>query len=1080
MINLTIDDTAIEVEEGSTVLKAAEKAGIAIPTLCSHKALTPYGGCRLCLVDVSQDGNRWSVQASCTYPATDGLQVKTNTDRVLQTRKIMAELLLARCPDSEEVRDVAKSLGVEEPRIKPKDKDCTLCGVCVRMCAERMGPAVLTFTGRGQDREVVSPYGVPSDVCQACGACVFVCPTGRIQFGDVTTKTPRPIPDEYNMGMNSRAAAYIPYPQAVPNKATIDPEHCVHLQRGDCKVCSEVCEADAIDYEQKEETLDLNVGAIVLAPGYDLFDANLKKELGYDRYPNVVTSLEYERIQSASGPWLGKILRPSDEKHAHKVAFIQCVGSRDREHDYCSSICCMYATKEAIISKEHESEMECTIFHIDLRAFSKGFEEYYKRAQELGIRYIRCIPSMIKDIPNDGSLRVQYFDGKELKEEIFDMVVLSTGVVPTKGVRQLADAFDVKLDDRGFCETATFSPVETSREGVYVCGPFAEPKDIPETVVQASGAAAKAMELLGDVRGTQVKPKEYPPERDVSGEEPRIGVFVCWCGSNIGGVVRVEDVVEYAKTLPNVEYAESNLYTCSNDTQRKITETVLEKNLNRVVVASCTPRTHEPLFRDTVRQAGLNEYLFEMANIRDQCSWVHREQPDEATEKSKDLLRMAVAKSRLLEQLERPVLPIKHDALVIGGGLSGMTAALSLAAQGFKAHLVEREKELGGKLRNLRYLIGGEDPVKRLADIEARVRASDNVEVYTDSSIKEVSGFLGNFKSVIANGAGEKTVDHGVIVVATGAQEHKPKSYRYGEDDRVKTQMELEEKLSSGDFKAGAVVMIQCVEARCDERGYCSRICCSEAIKNALKIKELSPDTAVYVLYRDIRAYGFKEKYYSQARDAGVVFLRHEDEEKPELKEVGGGLVVSTRDPVLDDTVEIAADMVVLSVPTVPNEDNQALAQMLKVPLTEHGFFLEAHMKLRPIDFATEGIYLAGIAHGPKTVDESVGQSLAAAARAATVLSKDKMELEGAISEVIDKNCDGCAYCVEPCPYDALTLIEYMYKGQVKKTVQRNEASCKGCGCCQATCPKAGIVVRHFKPEQLSAMVNAALEGAMA
>ena len=1079
MVNLTIDGKELSVEKGTTILAAAKELGITIPTLCHHDALSAYGGCRVCLVEVEQNG-RTELKTSCNNVALDGMKVSTDTEQVLETRKVMVELLLAHSAESEAIKQLASDLGIGETTFTKKDDTCVLCGLCVRVCAERMGKSAISFAERGTEKTVVPPFDMQTIECQTCGACAFICPTQRIELSDVTDNKPRPIPDEYNEGLNARGAVYIPYPQAVPNKATIDDRYCVNLTKGNCKICSEICEADAIDYEEKEETIELNVGAVVVAPGYEMFDANVKKELGYDRYPNVVTSIEYERIQSASGPWLGKILRPSDQKHAHKVAFIQCVGSRDKDHDYCSSICCMYATKEAIISKEHEKDMECTVFYIDLRAFSKGFEEYYKRAEELGIRYVRCIPSMIKEIPNDGSLRVQYFDGNELKEEIFDLVVLSTGVVPTKGVKQLAEALDVELDDKGFCKTKSLSPVESSRDGVYVCGPFVEPKDIPETVVQASGAAAKAMELLSDVRGTQVKPKEYPPERDVSGEDPRIGVFVCWCGSNIGGIVRVEEVVEYAKTLPNVEYAESNLYTCSNDTQRKITETVLEHKLNRVVVASCTPRTHEPLFRDTVRQAGLNEYLFEMANIRDQCSWVHRELPGEATEKAKDLLRMAVAKSRLLEQLKRPVLPIKHDALVIGGGLSGLTAALSLAGQGFKTYIVEREKELGGKMRKLHYLLDGEDPAARLAEIEARVRASDKIEVCTESRVKEMSGFLGNFTSVIANGASEKTIEHGAIIVATGAQEHKPTSYRYGEDDRVMTQMELEEKLAAGEFKVGTVVMIQCVEARCDERGYCSRICCSEAIKNALKIKEISPETAVYVLYRDIRAYGFKEKYYSQARDAGVVFIRHEDDEKPELAEEGGSLVVTTRDPVLNETVRIAADAVVLSVPTVPNEDNNELAQMLKVPLTEHGFFLEAHMKLRPIDFATEGIYLCGIAHGPKTVDESVAQSLAATARAATVLSKDEMELEGAISEVLDKNCDGCAYCIEPCPYDALTLIEYMYKGQVKKTVQREEASCKGCGCCQATCPKAGIFVRHFKPEQLSAMVNAALEGVMA
>ena len=1081
MISLTINDKKVEVDDGSTVLQAAEKLGIHIPTLCHHKSLAPYGACRLCLVEIA--GSRGSViQASCVYPAQEGLVVKTDTERVLKTRRIMLELLLARCPDSAVLKEMAQQMGVGEPRFPKQNEDCILCGLCARVCEERMGVGAVSFTGRGTDRKISVPYDKHSPICIACGACKVVCPVEVVDLSEVTQKEPRPILSEYDMALAPRSSIYIPFPQAIPKVAVIDRNTCMHFLKEVCGSCENFCEAKAIDYEQQDEIEQVNVGAVVLAPGYEHFKPDLQKELGFDRYPNVLSSMQFERLLSASGPYLGEILRSSDKKHPKRIAWIQCVGSREVERNYCSSVCCMYATKEAIIAKEHSPDLDCTVFFIDMRAYGKGFDAYYERAKELGVRYIRCYPSSIKEIPGTKDLKITYQnDDGDITSEEFNMVVLSTGMRPPAEVREMAAKFGIDLNAHGFAQTQGFAPVETSKPGVYVCGPFAGPKDIPETVTEASAGASKAMAFLKDERGTLITHKEYPPEKNVNGQEPRIGVFVCHCGKNIGGYADVPSVVEYARTLPNVVYAEDNLYTCSTDAQEKITSLINEHDLNRVVVASCSPRTHEPLFRDTCRQAGLNEYLFEMANIRDQCTWVHMHKPVAATQKSKDLVRMAVAKARMLEPLYKGSLKVNHNALVIGGGLAGMTAALNLADQGFKTHLVERDKELGGNFRHIHGLLNGANTEQKLAEMIETVTSHPNVDVYLDSEVAAVEGSVGNFKSTIRSHDGAETeVSHGAAIIATGAAEYEPTEYLYGKDPRVITQRTLDEWIGQDKpelQKAKSVVMIQCVGSRDEERPYCSRICCSQAVKNGIALKKKNPETEVYVLYRDVRTYGLLEEYYRKARDLGVRFIRYEETKKPEVAAQNGRLSVSSLDPILNTPVKIDCDVVVLAAAIVPNEGVDNVGKLFKIPLNQDKFFLEAHMKLRPVDFATDGVFMCGLAHCPKSAEESIAQAEAAAARATTLLAKDEIELDATISEIIDDNCDGCAYCIDPCPYNALALIEYMYQGSIKKTVERDGALCKGCGVCQATCPKKGVYIRGFRLEQLGVMVEAALAG---
>jgi len=903
---------------------------------------------------------------------------------------------------------------------------------------------------------------VNMDKCTGCGVCGRACPVEVI--------------DLFNEKLSSFAATAVKYPQAVPLVYAINKDYCIG-----CGICKGVCKANAVEYDLEDTIIELKVGGIVLAPGYDEFIPPEGNLYGYGKYKNVVTSIEFERILSASGPYAGKVLRPSDGDIPEKVAFLQCIGSRDftgNGQPYCSSVCCMYTAKEAVIAHEHMHQIRPTIFSMDIRAYGKDFDKYIIRAQEeYGVRYIRSRISSVNENPETKDLILKYEteDGKII-EENFEMVVLSVGLNPPDDAKYLADKFGIELNEYNFAKTDIFNPVQTTSPGIFVCGAFSSPKDIPETVTQASAAAGCVNALLHEKRDTLITEKTLPPEIFVAGQPPRIGVFVCHCGVNIGGYVDVPQVVKYAKSLPNVVLADQNLYTCSADTQTIIKDKIKEYHLNRVIVASCTPRTHEPLFQETIREAGLNRYLFQMANIRDQCSWVHMNQYKEATEKSMDLVRMAVNKARNIQPLERIKLGVTPKTLVIGGGISGMVAALNFADQNFETFLVEKEAELGGFARNIYTTLEGGNVQAFLSDLIEKVKTHANIHVFTNAEIEIINGYVGNFKSAIIHGP-EKTraeFEHGVVVVATGAKEYEPNEFLYGTNDNIITQSEFEKVINTTDDikDKKSIVMIQCVGSRNEDHPYCSKMCCAEAIKNAIVVKKQSPSTEIVILFRDIRTYGFKEKYYRMAREIGIVFIRYDEDNPPTVVPEDSKLRVNIVTP-SKDNILIDSDMVVLSVGIVAQkENNEELGKLLKVPLNDDNFFLEAHVKLRPVDFATEGVFVSGLAHCPKTIEDCVSQANAAVSRACTILSKDEIEAEGKIAAIDPARCSGCGMCIDNCAYNAIELIEDRRFGTVAII---NSALCKGCGACSGNCRCAAIDVAGFSSEQIYAMITGRL-----
>ena len=899
--------------------------------------------------------------------------------------------------------------------------------------------------------------------CIACGLC--------------SEKCPKKVPNAYDSGLSKRKAVYVQYAQAVPLKYAIDADQCIYLVRGKCKACEKFCPTGAIAFDEAPKETALNVGAVVLATGGEAFDPRVYDTFGYRNSDNIVTSLEFERILSASGPYGGHLLRPSDKTEPKKIAWLQCVGSRDTHlgaRGYCSGVCCTYAVKEAILAKEHSAEaLDAAIFYIDIRTFGKDFEQYYNRAQnDLGVRFVKSRISHVEPMDADGRHAIRYVDenGKTVRE-MFDIVVLSVGLGVADRAAGLAQKLGVDLNHYQYVKTGDLHPVRTSRPGVYACGTIQAPKDIPSSVIEASAAAGEVGCALHEVRGTLTKTKEVVEEFNVHGEPPRVGVFVCCCGTNIAGFVDVPEVVEFAKTLPFVVYAEKNLFSCSQDTQGQISRIIKEQNLNRVVVSACTPKTHEPLFQETLINAGLNKYLFEMTNIRNQCSWVHKDDMPTATQKAKDLVRMSVAKVALHEPLEEPVMTINQAVLVIGGGVAGMIAARTLSQQGYSTHLVEKDRQLGGRALYLNESWQGEKVGLFVEDLITRVQNDKRISVHLNTDIRDVDGFVGNFKTSV-QADGETTVlEHGVTIIACGAAEFKPDDYLYGQDQRVLTGLELQLKLKkASSFEAcRTAVFVQCVGSRIEERPYCSKVCCTRSIKSALELKALNPDMDLFILYRDLRSYGLREDLYRKAREQGIKFIRYNNEGGIAVNSAENGLSVEFSDRVLRRPMVIHSDMLVLASAMVP-EKNNPLAPHYKISQKADGFFAEAHVKLRPNDFATDGVFVCGLAHAPKPLDESIAQAQAAASRAVTVLSALQIAVSGTVARVDPSCCSQCGVCVSVCPYSAPNFNEKTGKAEIQATL------CKGCGLCTASCRSGAINLKGFETAQIMAMITSSFQ----
>jgi heterodisulfide reductase subunit A len=919
-------------------------------------------------------------------------------------------------------------------------------------------PGCFTVTLEQQPR-----YIDPSK-CTACGECAKHCPTEAL--------------DAFNEGLASRKAVSLLYPQAVPLTYSIDRAHCLFFKEGGkCRECEIYCPTGAVDFSQKNEEVEIKVGAVILASGLRPYDPGYYLPYHYASYSNVVTSLEFERLLSASGPFAGHLVRPSDHKEPQRIAWLQCVGSRNlhsHDHPYCSAVCCMYAIKQTLIAREQSKGiLDTAVFFLDMRTSGKDFDKYYQRAVDQGVRFIRSRVHSLNQVPDTGNLLLRYIseDGK-MVTETFDLVVLSVGLEVASQVVEMSRRLGVKVNAHRFAQTSPFTPVSTSRRGIFVCGAFQGPKDIPQSVTEASAAAAAASELLAGGMHSLVKEKPAYPQRDVAGEDPRIGVFICHCGTNIAGVIDVAALKEYAATLPGVLHAETNLFICSQDTQQNIKDCIAEHNLNRIVVASCSPRTHEAMFQKTLREGGLNPYLLEMANIRDQDAWVHQQEPGAALEKAKDLVRMAAAQVATLEPLQKEQLPVTKSALIVGGGPAGMEAALSLANMGFPVHLVEKTDRLGGNAWNLVISHRGFDYRGYLEKLIRSVESHEKIEVLCKARVKEAGGFIGNFQSVIATPDGDRQVEHGVTILATGGQTYIPTEYGYGQHADIYLAADLDQAIADRNPRvvhAGQTVFIQCVGSREPARPYCSRVCCARAVESALVLKELNPEMDVFILYRDMRTYGELEDLYQKAREEGIMFIRFDPENKPQVEITSeGGLEVMVWDPILERMFKLKPDFVTLASAILPNPA-QELAELFKVPLNAEGFFLERHA-MRPVDFSADGIYLAGWAHHPKPLNETIVQAKAAAARAATVLAQEQVAVEPVVSQVNQDLCLGCGLCELICPFGAMRLVKIPGKGYRSENLP---AYCKGCGLCAAGCPMRAIDMLHFRNRQILAAIHA-------
>ena len=942
--------------------------------------------------------------------------------------------------------------------------DCSICIEAPKMSEvdlhpniEILSPAeVVKVEGQAGDFRVQVRLSTRfvSDECTRCGDCTAACPVV--------------LPNEYDSGMAARKAIFTPIPQSVPGTYLVDIDNCLNDPPNylPCDRCAQVCPPNAIDFLIPRESIKtIRVSAIVVSIGYDMFDPREMPEYGYGTHPDILTALEFERLINSAGPTEGEIIRPSNGEHPANILFVLCVGSRDqRFFHYCSRFCCMYSIKHAYQAIDHGIQ-DVSVLYMDMRAFGKGFDNFWKRTQLEGAKFLRGRPARISSNGN-GQIQVLYEDTDQAAriQADYDMVVLANAVAPQEGLAELADCLGVDVDQDGFICAREIEGglVMTTRPGIYMAGCVSGPKDIPDSVSEGSAAAALALSHL--TKRQWPEPMEVEAIEDI--DTPRVGVFVCHCGSNIAGVVDVERVAKFALELPDVVYASHQMFSCAGNTQQEIEETIRKEKINRVVIAACSPKTHESIFRGVMLRSGLNPYLLEMANIRNMDSWVHKHDKEAATQKANDMVWMAVEKARRLTPLQISHLPLIQKALVIGGGISGMTAAVAIVDQGFETHLVEKESCLGGQLIQLDQIAPANIQAAALLEAKSRQVMESDVHVHLDTSVESIGGVVGNFQTTFDNGT---SLEVGAIVVATGSLPYEPTEFNYGVDPRVITNLELENLLKIGDPEAERITFIACVGSRQDAIG-CSRYCCTSMIAQALRLRKMGKK--VRVLYKEMRTYSRQaEELYEAASRSGVQFFRYDADQPPQAVINSRDGYLEVFDHMLNAKLRIPTDLIVLVVGLKPSEDN--LAEQLKLSRSEDGFYMELHPKLGPVQTAVQGVYLAGTSQGAKDVRESMAQALAAAGKAGALLALGKIEKEPLTARLIPELCVGCMRCVKVCPYGAIEQIGPPGKDGTVKII---EAACMGCGTCAAECNFAAIEMPYFTREQILAQIEASLE----
>ncbi len=941
--------------------------------------------------------------------------------------------------------------------------DCSICIEAPKMSEVDLHPNIKILS----PAEVVKVEGQVGDFTVHVEQKARFVTDECTRCGDCTTACPVVMPNEYDSGMATRKAIFTPIPQSVPGTYLVDIENCLNQPPNymPCDRCVQVCPPKAIDFlMQKTRVEKLSVSAIILAIGYDMFDPRKMPEYGYGKHPDILTALEFERLVNSAGPTGGEIIRPSDGKHPEKLLFVLCVGSRDqRFYHYCSRFCCMYSIKHAYQALDH-GVADVSVMYMDVRAFGKGFDGFWRRTEVEGAKFLRGRPARIS--PNgSGNLQVLYEDTHQSArvEADFDMVVLANAVAPQEGLAELAEHLNIQMDEDGFIRANEIEGglVMTTRAGIYVAGCVSGPKDIPDSVSEASAAAGLALSHLTERHWPD--PIEVAPVADI--DTPRIGVFVCHCGSNIAGVVDVERVVEFARELPDVVYASHQMFSCAGNTQQEIEQAIKENNLNRVVVAACSPKTHESIFRGVMLRAGLNPYLLEMSNIRNMDSWVHKHEKEAATQKANDMVWMAVEKARHLTPLEVSELPLIQKALVVGGGIAGLTAAAAIADQGYETHLVEREPKLGGMLNDLDQIAPANIYAPDLLSAKIQQVSESGVKIHLGTCIENIGGLVGNFRAELSDGS---AVEAGAIVMASGSQPYQPQEFNFGQDVRVISNLELETRLADGLPEAERITFISCVGARQGSAG-CSRYCCTSMIAQALRLRRLGKK--VRILYKELRTYSRQaEELYEAASREGVQFIRYDPDRTPQDVIHWQGEHLEVKDTLLGVNLRIPTDLVVLVLALHPSTDS--LGEQLKLARSEDGFYMELHPKLGPVQTAVQGVFLAGTSQGAKDVRESMAQAMAAAGKAGALLAPGKIEKEPLTARLIPDLCAGCMRCVKVCPYSA---IEQIGKPGKDGSVHIHEAACMGCGTCAAECNFNAIEMPYFTREQILAQIDAAL-----